>query len=237
MGIFRRATRGRHGSAEAASSAADFELGFEPDFDLGFEPDLELGRKLGFDTASESDFAHDSVPSSFGAEIESAVDIVAAPAPAPSALPPEAALRPSGLTPDAVVASFAADAERFVATFPYAASPVPEGGLDFTRASLVHVEALLSALHVAGRPLPERLQQSVAVYLFETARREFGGRYLRFESPDPIILLVGEPRAQVGICAMSRVASRVEHGPDDSIIHFYASISPLIAEGAEITLR
>ena len=186
------------------------------------------GAEVGSDMSVDSDVLADSALSA---------DSAAGSAPTLAELPPEAALRPSGLTPDAVVATFAADAQRFVATFPYAASPVPEGGLDFTRASLVHIEALLGALHLAGRPLPERLHQSVAVYLFETARREFGGRYLRFEAPDPIILLVGEPRAHVGICAMSRVASRVERGPDESIVHFYASISPLIAEGAEITLR
>ena len=208
MGIFRRQPRGRHAAAEAAGSELSAEAGSDVSVDSGVPADSAL----------PADFAAGSAPS----VVE---------------LPPEAALRPSGLTPDAVVATFAADAQRFVATFPYAASPVPEGGLDFTRASLVHIEALLGALHLAGRPLPERLHQSVAVYLFETARREFGGRYLRFEAPDPIILLMGEPRAHVGMCAMSRVAGRVERGPVDSIIHFYASIAPRHAEGAEVTLR
>lgn len=217
MGIFRRAPRGRHASAESAPATP---LGAEGA--ASADTSAEVAASLGTGAVDVS-----AVTPNSGAG--SAQPGPTQPAPAPH--------RPTNFSPEAVAASIASDAERFVATFPYAASPVPEGALDFTRASLTHIEAMLGALHVAGRPLPERLHQSIAVYLFETARREFGGRYLRFEAPDPLILLVGEPRAEVGICAMSRIASRVQQGPEESIVHYYASIAPLIAEGAIITLR
>lgn len=241
MGIFRRAGRGRHGDAEA--TAAETASGgegtwLEPDEVEALFGSRDEGPTVAIDvqgtTAQGDGEGQDPAASAETAEQNSAGSAEQSQAEPSMHV---AAHRPSNFTPVAVAASIAADAERFVAQFPYEASPVPEGALDFTRASLTHVENLLGVLHEAGRPLPERLQQSLAVYLLETARREFGGRYLRFVAPDPLVLLVGEPRAEVGICAMSRVAARVTEGPEQSIIPFYASIGPLIAEGAEITLR
>lgn len=130
-----------------------------------------------------------------------------------------------------------ARAARFAAVLGQAPdSPIRTGSLDFTPESLELVDRLLGDFHARGAALPEGLHADISAYVFEVARRQFGGRYLRGDKENPFVLVIGEPDFQLGVMAMGKVAGRVANGPEDSIPFFYAGIAPLVARGKSATL-
>jgi hypothetical protein len=130
----------------------------------------------------------------------------------------------------------AAQADRFVQVVEGPGASLPAGTLDFGRASLDDVDAALHDFHVQGAELPDELHGLAAAYLFEVARREFGGRYLRGDTENPLVLVVGEPDAAVGILGFAKVRGRVVNGPEDNLGFFYDGISPALARGGSVTL-
>jgi hypothetical protein len=130
----------------------------------------------------------------------------------------------------------AARAARFVSAVEAPDSSIRRGSLDYSPESLEIVDGLLGDLHAQGVPLPEDVQADVSAYIFEVARREFGGRYLRGDNENPFVLVIGEPDFQVGVMVMSKVAGRVANGPEDNIPFFYAGIAPLVARKKSATL-
>lgn len=132
----------------------------------------------------------------------------------------------------------AARAARFVAVLGKAPdSPIQGGALDYSPESLDLIDRLLGDFHTRGGTLPEGLHADVSAYVFEVARRQFGGRYLRGDDENPLVLVIGEPDFQLGVMAMSKVAGRVANGPEDNIPFFYDGIAPLVARGKSATLR
>ena len=130
----------------------------------------------------------------------------------------------------------ASQAADFVQAFEGPGSPVPAGALDYTRASLSSVDAVLQDFYVQGAELPEDLHWLTTAYLFEVARREFGGRYLRGDDDNPLVLVVGGSDAQVGVLGFGKVRGRAVNGPEDSLGFFYDGIAPALAQGRSITL-
>lgn len=138
--------------------------------------------------------------------------------------------------PKTIEDGMASQANDFVQAFRGQGSPVPEGALDYSEASLVHVDKILDDFHRRQVELPEDLHFLASAYVFETARREFAGRYLRGDDDNPFVLVVGEPDCQIGIMAMAKVAARAANGQEDSIPFFYAGIAPAMARGEDVTL-
>ncbi len=130
----------------------------------------------------------------------------------------------------------ASQANDFVQAFRGEGSPVPEGALDYSEESLIHVDNILDDFHRQGAALPEDLHFLTSAYVFETARRQFGGRYLRGDDENPFVLVLGEPACQIGVLVMGKVAGRATNGEEDSIPFFYAGIAPALAEGRDATL-
>ena len=138
--------------------------------------------------------------------------------------------------PKTIEDAMASQANDFVHAFRGPASPVPEEALDYSEASLGHVDRILDDFHRRGVALPEDLHFLASAYLFETARREFGGRYLRGDDDNTFVLVLGEPDCQIGIMAMAKVAGRAANGPEDDIPFFYAGIRPALDRGQDATL-
>jgi hypothetical protein len=122
-------------------------------------------------------------------------------------------------------------AADFVGAFSLAGAPINGSRLDYSEASLALVDHVLDDFHRQGAPLPDDLHFLASAYIFEVARRAFGGRYLRGDEDDPFVLVIGEAPAEVSVCIMSKVRGRVRNGPEDSIPFFYAGIAPLVAAG------
>lgn len=138
--------------------------------------------------------------------------------------------------PETLEQGMATQAEDFIGAFRGDGSPVDADALDYSEASLIHVDRILDDFFKRPAPLPDDLHFLASAYVFETARREFGGRYLRGDEENPFVLVIGEPDFQIGVCVMAKVAGRAENGPEDSIPFFYAGIQPLVEKRVDATL-
>ncbi|BEP58276.1 hypothetical protein GmRootV118_55200 [Variovorax sp. V118] len=138
--------------------------------------------------------------------------------------------------PSTLEAGMASQAEDFIAAFSQPGAPIDSAALDYSEASLVLVDQVLEDFFQQQAPLPDDLHFLASAYVFETARREFGGRYLRGDDDNPFVLVIGPDSAQVGVCAMAKVRGRAVNGPEDSLAFFYAGIAPVVQRGVSATL-
>lgn len=122
-------------------------------------------------------------------------------------------------------------AADFVAAFSPSGSPIDGSKLDYSEASLALVDQVLDDFHRRSEPLPDDLHFLTSAYVFEVARRAFGGRYLRGDKDNPFVLAIGRGEAEIGVCVMAKVRGRVVNGPEDSIPFYYAGIAPVVASG------
>ena len=137
---------------------------------------------------------------------------------------------------DSLEDAMASQAADFVQAFGGPGSPVPAGALDYSRASLGAVDDILHDYYGQGAELPEKLHWLITSYLFEVARREFGGRYLHGDDDNPLVLVVGASDAQVGVLGFGKVRGRTVNGPEDDLGFFYDGIAPALAQGRSTTL-
>ncbi len=148
---------------------------------------------------------------------------------------PEPAAVPEGM-PETIEQGMEWQAADFIDAFSPAGSPIDATSLDYSEASLEAVDAMLDDFHRQGAPLPDDLHFLTSAYVFEVARRAFGGRYMRSDADNPFVLVIGEGAAEIGVCVMSKVRGRVVNGPEDSLPFFYAGIAPLVAAGKSAML-
>lgn len=127
-------------------------------------------------------------------------------------------------------------AADFVRAFSPAGSPIDGSKLDYSEDSLALVDRVLDDFYRQGAALPDDLHFLASAYVFEVARRAFGGRYLRGDEENPFVLVIGEGAAEIGVCVMSKVRGRTVNGPEDNIPFFYAGIAPLVSAGTPSTL-
>lgn len=152
-------------------------------------------------------------------------------APAPQAAPAQPADMPASIEQ-----GMEWQAADFVEAFSFPGSPIDGSRLDYSEASLALVDRVLDDFHRQSAPLPDDLHFLTSAYVFEVARRAFGGRYLRGDQENPFVLVIGEGAAEVGVCVMSKIRGRTVNGPEDNIPFFYAGIAPLVAAGNRATL-
>lgn len=98
-------------------------------------------------------------------------------------------------------------------------------GFDYSEASLAVVEELLGeASDFFENMSPARQDQivrQVGAYVFEVARRNFGGRYFWYDARKQPILVTGLPHFEISLLAFDKVRGRLVNGPEDSIPFFF----------------
>ena len=98
-------------------------------------------------------------------------------------------------------------------------------GFDYTQASLAVVEELLhEASDFYENMSAERQDQiveQVGAYVFEVARRNFGGRYFWYDTGDQPILSTGLPVFEISLLVYDKVRGRLKNGPEDNIPFFF----------------
>ena len=142
---------------------------------------------------------------------------------------------PEGM-PQSIEEGMEWQAANFVESFSQPGAPIDGSKLDYSETSLTLVDRVLNDFYLQQASLPDDLHFLTSAYVFEVARREFGGRYLRGDEQNPFVLVMGKQDAEVGVCVMSKIRGRTTNGPEDSIPYFYAGIAPLIAAGTSATL-
>lgn len=98
-------------------------------------------------------------------------------------------------------------------------------GFDFSVGSLAVVEELLEeASDFFENMSVERQDQIVAqigAYVFEVARRNYGGRYFWYDARKQPILVTGQPHFEISLLAYDKVRGRLKNGAEDNIPFFF----------------
>lgn len=98
-----------------------------------------------------------------------------------------------------------------------------KGNFDYSVESLIKVDDLLDEL--SEFELDENNLYSassmVGSYIFEVARRNYGGEYYWIQESEQPILITGKPDFDVSICAFQKVKDRLINGEEDNIMFYF----------------
>jgi len=126
--------------------------------------------------------------------------------------------------PDSIEEGMASQAKNFIESFRGEGAPVDAEKLDYSEESIALVDSILEDFFAQQEPLPEDLHFLASAYVFECARKQYGGSYLKGDEQNPFVLVIGHPEFQIGFCAMEKVAGRAKNGEEDSLVFFYQGI-------------
>ncbi|MDH1262765.1 hypothetical protein [Pseudomonas sp. GD03944] len=138
--------------------------------------------------------------------------------------------------PASIEDGMASQAHDFINAFRSPGAPIDAAQLDFSRESILLVDHVLHDFYSQGAQLPEDLHFLASAYLFECARRHYGGRYLRGDENNPFVLVIGEPDFKIGFCAMEKVSGRTTNGPEDNLQFFFDGIESPYQQKKNATL-
>jgi hypothetical protein len=98
--------------------------------------------------------------------------------------------------------------------------------LDYTVESLQLVDEALedASDHIddMSEARKKSLIQSAGAYIFEVARRNFGGKYYWYDQLDQPIFVTGQPEFEASFLAFEKVKGRLDNGAEDNIPFFFA---------------
>lgn len=108
-----------------------------------------------------------------------------------------------------------------------------KGDFNYSINSLVEVDDLLDEIsdYVMGEDAIYNIYTMIGSYVFETARRNYGGKYYWLQDEQQPILVIGEPDFSVSIRAWEKVKSRIEKGVEDNIPFYIEGLKEHIAKG------
>lgn len=99
-------------------------------------------------------------------------------------------------------------------------------GLDFSVQSLTVIDEILEEAadfyDQMNDDQKQNLISSIGAYVFEVARRNFGGKYFWYDKLSQPILVTGQPEFEVSILAFDKVKGRIENGKEDNIPFYFA---------------
>jgi hypothetical protein len=99
-------------------------------------------------------------------------------------------------------------------------------GLDYSVKSLDVIDNVLEEVSDFYDDMNEdqknNIVSSVGSYIFEVARKNFGGRYFWYDKLNQPILVTGQPDFEVSILAFEKVRGRLVNGKEDNIPFYFA---------------
>lgn len=107
------------------------------------------------------------------------------------------------------------------------------GHFDFSVGSLDGVDELLDELsefEVDGDTL-DSASSMAGCYIFEVARRNFGGNYYWVQEKEQPVLITGEPAFSVSIFAFEKARGRIVNGKEDHIPFYFEGYIQAVKEG------
>jgi len=98
-------------------------------------------------------------------------------------------------------------------------------GLNFSVESLKVVDNILEEVNEFKEDMNEgqinSVVQTVGSYVFEVARKNFGGRYFWYDQLNQPILVTGQPNFEISLLAFEKVKGRIQNGKEDNIPFFF----------------
>jgi len=122
-------------------------------------------------------------------------------------------------------------AQAFLAAVPDTSS------FDYSVASVTALDGVLEQAHQGALALTPIQSVGAAAYLYEVARRHYGGLYEVCDDDDPVVLVTGEPDFDVCLCAISKVERRIRGGTAESLPEFFQHYVRAVMDRASITIR
>jgi hypothetical protein len=113
-------------------------------------------------------------------------------------------------------------------------SPISGGPLDFSEASLEHVEGILASASAQNLSDDDasQLTQLFGCYLLEVGRRCRGGRYSWYEAGNQPVLVAAGPDWRVAMIAFDKVRGRLGGDEGDNIPFFYEGFARRVANAS-----
>ena len=98
-------------------------------------------------------------------------------------------------------------------------------GLNYSVDSLKVVDTILEEVNEFKEEMNEgqinNVIQTVGSYIFEVARKNFGGRYFWYDHLNQPILVTGQPNFEISLLAFEKVKGRIQNGKEDNIPFFF----------------
>jgi len=109
------------------------------------------------------------------------------------------------------------------------------GDFDFSIESLEAVDRLLDELSGYGLNEAALLDASsmIGSYVFEVARRNYGGEYFWIEEEQQPLLTAGLPDYRISIKAWEKVRGRLTKGKEDNITFYIDGFRQYVEKGAQ----
>ena len=110
-----------------------------------------------------------------------------------------------------------------------------ETPLDYSFESLAEVDEMLDGMGKKREEMTESaffdLYSMTGCYVFEVARRNYGGEYFWIEEEQQPVLVAGQPDFSVGIKVWEKVKGRLINGKEDNIPFYIAGYPEHIEMG------
>ncbi|OZI17230.1 hypothetical protein CAL18_15355 [Bordetella genomosp. 7] len=116
------------------------------------------------------------------------------------------------------------------------AVPSP-AALDYSMPSVAALDAVLQEAHSGRLALTPMQTVGAAAYLYEVARRHYGGLYEVCDDDDPVVLVTGEPEFEVCLCAIAKVERCVRNGPAERLPEFFQHYVRAVTDRRSDTIR
>lgn len=109
--------------------------------------------------------------------------------------------------------------------------------LDFTVKSLETVDEILDEASDFYEDMKQEQKDwiinSVGAYIFEVARKNYGGKYYWFDQRNQPIFVTGQPKFEISIVVFDKVKGRMENGKEDNIPFFFKGYTERVEKAKE----
>ncbi|MGG1516938.1 hypothetical protein ABE504_16135 [Paenibacillus oryzisoli] len=118
-------------------------------------------------------------------------------------------------------------AESFVNNFS------DKGNFDYSVQSLRKLDDILEELseYQIDDDALDSVSSMAGSYIFEVARRNYGGQYIWVQERDQPVLVTGEPEYSISIVAFDKVRGRIRNGKEDDIPYYFDGYIEAVEKG------
>lgn len=110
-----------------------------------------------------------------------------------------------------------------------------KGNFDFSVLSLHEVDVILDELceYELDHDTLDSVSSMVGSYIFEVARRNYGGKYYWVQEREQPVLVTGEPEFSISIFAFDKVRGRIQNGKEDDIPYYFDGYIKAVEKGKQ----
>lgn len=114
-----------------------------------------------------------------------------------------------------------------------------KGNFDYSVQSLRNLDDILEELseYQIDDDTLNSVSSMAGSYIFEVARRNYGGKYIWVQERDQPVLVTGEPEYSISIAAFDKVRGRIRNGKEDNIPYYFDGYIEAVEKGKNTGYR